>query len=74
MEVGQKGKDNSVILNFGMIQFCHGHRSSHSENVGVCNGAVYDLFAIRSLPAQLGEGLFFVLKHSNLLILDEYQI
>lgn len=61
MEVGQKGKDNSVTLNFGMIQLCHGHPSSHSENVGVCNGAIYDLFAIRSLPAQLGEDLFFVL-------------
>lgn len=62
MEYSQKGKDNSVTLNFGMIQFCHGHPSSHSEDVGVCNGAVYDLFAIRSLPAQLGEDLFFCFK------------
>lgn len=58
MEVGQKGKDNSVTLNFGMVQLCYEYPSSHSEVVGVCYGAVYDLFAIRSLPAQLGEGLF----------------
>lgn len=58
MEYGQKGKDNSVTLNFGMIQLCHGQPSSHSEVVGVCYGAVYDSFAIRSFPAQLGEDLF----------------
>lgn len=44
MEYGQKGKDNSVI-NFGMIQLCHGHPSSHSEGVEVCYGAVSNLFA-----------------------------
>lgn len=45
MEYGQKGKDNSIILNFGMIQLCQGYPSFHSEGVGVCYGAVDDLCA-----------------------------